>query len=896
MSRAQRLATGAWVARWRWPVLALLGVHLVGCGSDDPGSPPPAQDEITALPFPTTVQLAAADLASMQPDPGDGTLTFTAPPAALLNVGVGSILVAGVGPSTPAGLLRAVLSVDRSGGNLVLRTGQAPIQLAYKKLHLKLTRSAAVAGGGAARSPLSPRSAALGTSFDQTLPFSYLLFDGDGDRTTTNDQLVTDGTIGGGFDFSLTIDVDWGGLDQLPDVVLNCLKSFAGVLVGDPPSCSIDDLLPEARTTFNVDPQIHGDANVHGAAFYSYEKAVDLTTVNLPPIVIGPLVFVPTVDLTAVLSGGASGTFKTGIHGSAVFHTAVTLSSRSTSPPQLSPPTLKSTDFGLNETEITLHAEAKIAAGARLNILLFGVTGPYATALAYGRVQADLLGSPCWGLYAGVDLNLGVKVTTPALPFIGSVTLADWRSPDLNPLETSIATGSCVPPPNPPTLPPGSGPDSNHFALPTFTPWSRTFGAPVEGGYAASPGNSVVFSDLQRTIDGHYLRSGWGVRQLVKLSDSGAVVWSRELQLDGTTLRPMRIRPAADGSLLVASASLNTLVLTRLEQDGTVLGARAFEVDIGACSLYVTALSGDGAGGHLVVGGCSGGKTFLLRVPAIGTASMTLLDPGPGAYTNPRVVEAIGQDAFIAGQLGDPNDAMFAVRIGPQGGVVWSKRYRACDSGPDTIPSAAIVGQREEVTLAGSGGAQHNGMVARLLSDGSVGFASFPGFGFGAGSVFLLDSIAELPTTGYVAGGSAVQFTGTSPENVPSAVLVGLDATGALLWANRYTFGPAAAYVSSGQVGVRLTDDGGILATALVEDPAHPLDGFLWAFKPFAKNGSIAFTPDAITVEALPIANLPCSLTAADRALSVQAASITQRSANVASVPVQVTAALQTPE
>ena len=158
MSRAQRLATGAWVARWRWPVLALLGVHLVGCGSDDPGSPPPAQDEITALPFPTTVQLAAADLASMQPDPGDGTLTFTAPPAALLNVGVGSILVAGVGPSTPAGLLRAVLSVDRSGGNLVLRTGQAPIQLAYKKLHLKLTRSAAVAGGGAARSPLSPRS------------------------------------------------------------------------------------------------------------------------------------------------------------------------------------------------------------------------------------------------------------------------------------------------------------------------------------------------------------------------------------------------------------------------------------------------------------------------------------------------------------------------------------------------------------------------------------------------------------------------------------------------------------------------------------------------------------------------------------------------------------------
>jgi hypothetical protein len=160
--------------------------------------------------------------------------------------------------------------------------------------------------------------------------------------------------------------------------------------------------------------------------------------------------------------------------------------------------------------------------------------------------------------------------------------------------------------------------------------------------------------------------------------------------------------------------------------------------------------------------------------------------------------------------------------------------------------------------------------------------------------VFLLDSIAELPTTGYVAGGSTVRFTATAPENVPSAALVGLDATGALLWANRYTFGPAAAYVSSGQVGVRLTDDGGVLAAALVEDPAHPLDGFLWTFKPFAKDGSISFSPDAVTVSPLAVTNLPCSLTATDTSLTVQAASMTPSSVNVSSVPVQVTTGQQT--
>src|SRR5215472_14047763 len=68
-------------------LVVAVALFIVGCSSSsgpntggDAGTP---QDEITALPFPTTVQLGTADLASLQPDPGDGTLTFTTPPAAL---------------------------------------------------------------------------------------------------------------------------------------------------------------------------------------------------------------------------------------------------------------------------------------------------------------------------------------------------------------------------------------------------------------------------------------------------------------------------------------------------------------------------------------------------------------------------------------------------------------------------------------------------------------------------------------------------------------------------------------------------------------------------------------------------------------------------------------------
>jgi hypothetical protein len=146
--------------------------------------------------------------------------------------------------------------------------------------------------------------------------------------------------------------------------------------------------------------------------------------------------------------------------------------------------------------------------------------------------------------------------------------------------------------------------------------------------------------------------------------------------------------------------------------------------------------------------------------------------------------------------------------------------------------------------LAQDGSVLDNGFVARLRPDGSVAFATSSGFGFGLGSVFALDSFAELPTTGGIAGGSAVSFTGDAPANVPSSALVGFDAGGRVLWASRYTFGAAPRFFSSGKVGVQLTDDGGIFSAAFVKDPADALGGLLWAFKAFAKEARSHSLPE----------------------------------------------------
>jgi len=846
-------------------------------------------DEIVAEPFPTTRQLSDADLGALAPDPGDGTLRFSPAPAALDDVAVGAILVGGATTNTPAGLLRAVLSVEREGDTLTLRTAQAPIQLAFKKLHTRFVRSLAMPGADAAAAGVMPRGGVRTRK-----PFDFLLFDGDGDPETENDQIQLEGEIGASYDFSFGLDVDWGAIDDLPDFVTSCLESLGDLLTGGELSCSIDDLIPEARVTFVVHPQVEADVGVKGAAILGFEKELELASVNLAPIIVGPLVFVPAADVTATLEGGASGEFSTGVEGSALFETSVTVSSRQTQAPQFKEPELKDADFGPKETEVTLHANAKVGVGGKLNLLLFGVTGPYAEAQPYAEIEADVFEAPCWTLKAGVECALGIRVTSPALPLVGKVVLVDWQAPEVTPLELELASGECEEPPDQSTLPPGSGPDATKLATPSYTPWSRTYASPVEGATAGSPGNGSVFSDLQRTIDGHYVRSGWGVRTLTKFADDGALVWARDLRIDDAQIELRRVRSARDATMMVASRTvLDPIVLASVAQDGSAVGARAYDVDFEDCQTEIAALAPDGGGGWWVTGSCLGADhSFLLHARGA-DAQLWLLGDIPNLRLN--VAEPIGSDVFLAGRALEDGDPMMALRVTQTGEVVWSKRYDGCAEAPDAIPSAAIVGAQGEVTLAGSGGAQHNGTVVRIRPDGSVGFATFPGFGFGAGSVFLLDSIAELPTTGYVAGGSVVRFTGEEPDNVPAAALVGLDAAGRLLWARRYGMGGPGTYTAAGHTAVRLADDGGVVTTALVADPADPLGGFLWAWKPFAKDGSIAFQAGTASSTPLAIEDLPCTLTASDRPLTATAVPIESRSVALTSTPATLTVVEQAP-
>jgi hypothetical protein len=216
-----------------------------GCSSEQPSRPP--EDVIEAVLFESTKELTRDDLDGLAPDRGDGELVFAPAPAALSSVAPGDVLLAGVSPSTPYGLLRVVRSVDRKDGTLTLQTFNAPVQLAFKRLRVDVSRSvpslvpegeASELGSLAARA--LPGPAAPGDSITETRRFDFALFDGDDDPETRDDRVELSGELGGTLDYRMHLDFDWGSIEELPQAVEDCITSIVELEV----DCSFDSLLP----------------------------------------------------------------------------------------------------------------------------------------------------------------------------------------------------------------------------------------------------------------------------------------------------------------------------------------------------------------------------------------------------------------------------------------------------------------------------------------------------------------------------------------------------------------------------------------------------------------------------------------------------------------------------
>jgi len=289
----------------------------------------------------------------------------------------GQIIVTDVTEEIPFGLLRKVVEVNPTGDNMVdLVTVQATIEEAipdgwfeadYSEIASLLDQTANQYGGGKLMKAASAPMSLAPIEF----PVNEVLYD-DG-----HGGLVTAiGNIEVTPDFDLFVKTSGGSMEYFKFENKTTVKSKITITSGIQYSDSI---------VKNV-----------------YEKI--LPTIKIPVASTG-LVIPLTPRL--VVSVGLNGKVSTGISFGAEYNNTITASAiwqnswdviRVTDPNiQLFPPAFKT------------KVSAKVFARPRLELMLFGVVGPYAQVDGYYKLDASPEDNPWWTLKAGVDGEIGVS-------------------------------------------------------------------------------------------------------------------------------------------------------------------------------------------------------------------------------------------------------------------------------------------------------------------------------------------------------------------------------------------------------------------------------------------------------------------------------------------------------
>ena len=356
---------------------------LVACngGSSSPGDGTNDTSSATYTARSTTKAISAENESSVLAVQDDGaTVVLDANSALAGGVAEGDVLMFGITTQTPNGLLRKVTSASPNGDRLELTTARATILDAFEELDLKVVRSLPydsmasyepkIAGIEVRRYPLTLEGSAGDTyeiNFDGTV-----LYDADGDESTTYDQVVADGSISFTLGLELEVKTEWLSLSRLK----------VGALVSEEANVTLSTNLPALE----------------------FNKEIDVVDLNFLPFSVGPVVIVPTLELVLGANGELRAQVSVGVSGKmSVSAGAVheggswTPYSDFTSEWDFQPPTLSAT------------ARAKVYVGPRVSLMIYGVAGPYAQVDGYLELEANVSQDPWWELYVGIEAFVGVE-------------------------------------------------------------------------------------------------------------------------------------------------------------------------------------------------------------------------------------------------------------------------------------------------------------------------------------------------------------------------------------------------------------------------------------------------------------------------------------------------------
>lgn len=829
--------------------LAAFGLNDACICNEQGFQPPPEQDHVDYELFETTRVLEGADLSALTLMDEDGTLHFSGTPAALEGIAELDVILAEPTAAAPHGLMRFVTSTEAGVDGLVVHTLQAPVQMAFKSLDVRLTTSTST---DSAPTHLNRFEQALTIPGGGgiTYPLHEPLYDVDEDPNTTDDQVYANGALHGGLDYVFTISFNWNAVDSGIDAFKNCLKE---ALTGNF-SCDPLDFLPEVKTGLSFTAGADATLAVQGVSFLGYNRTLDIYSHQLPPIVYPPLVFVPTITVQATFHGEGTSQFSFDMSGAATASGGVSVSTKSGI--DLSGPDFDY-EFSAGSVDALLATNSSFAVGPELSVLLYGIMGPTASLNVGARLEVDRDQNPCYRLFGTVGGSVGVFVGFKDLP---GFTLINERQP-FGLIEQEFDSGDCLPLPNNGAPSATAGPsDLAAFQDPQFTRFARVFPGSVDGLPIEGPGAQAEWSALAPTIDGRFWLTGSDADALISMNPDGSVEWAKRYLADvdfwpdlgEPKLLMSRAAPMSDGTMLVAAYPYTLL---RLDLAGNLLSSRRFMKEpFKETWLRFTDLVRDGGDGFYLVGhvgeSYSEGylhDTWLLHLDDEGavTWSRRLAVPGLQLTTRALLADAdgvtlLGDTYEVAGSL----EKGAAVRIDENGALVWATHLIAqdcADSSEDRLwLTSAQRAENGDVLVGGAIlGWGNESAVLRIKPDGDVPFAQSHRSVDDAQLGPTLTSMVELPTSGFLVAGNW-----SGPQATHDWYLAGLDSAGLVQWA--FNLGghdnPVNTdYDADTYPSITLTQDGGALLFGFT-DSITPEDGGLVVKVP-ARSGAITLDP-----------------------------------------------------
>lgn len=339
-----------------------------------------------SISIPSSTQLLSETSTEYLSSVTDHSLTFSRSTPELQQLAYGNVIVMGITDLTPNGMLRKVNGVRIVNDQMVIDTASATLTDAIQNGSIELSATptpADVISAKASRQGVKLYEGASTQGERTAIQGFYVkiedvvLFDRDGNPSTKNDQIRADGSVSFDQSFVFTLDVQDFKLKHLSFVNTNTETA-------------------ELKIKSEVD-------------LLSYQETYELARYRLSPVTIWvgwvPVIIQPVITVNVGVDGKVTAGIETG-----VTQQLTTKAGLEYDGAGWRPVSDLSIVFDYTPPSLTAGCEFKGLTGPQLNLLLYGVVGPYSDVNGYLKLKADQFATPWWQLFGGVQVGAGARV------------------------------------------------------------------------------------------------------------------------------------------------------------------------------------------------------------------------------------------------------------------------------------------------------------------------------------------------------------------------------------------------------------------------------------------------------------------------------------------------------